>query len=96
MEGEFAGVHTDDNDSDNVWFEVGGKKPPAREGLRFIVASSGAVYIPQHQFAGARRQFSGIGALVIMIETTEGVRISVGPQCHRRDSGQICKTKIVR
>ena len=52
---------------------VSGKKPPAREGLRFIVASPGAVYIPQHQFAGARRQFSGIGAFVITIETTEGV-----------------------
>lgn len=58
---------------------VGGKKPPAREGLRFMVASSGAVYIPQHQFAGARRQFSGIGAFVITIETTEGVRINVWP-----------------
>jgi hypothetical protein len=62
-----------------VWFELAGKEPPARDDVVFIVASWGAVHIPQQRFAGARRQFSGIGAFHIRIETTDGLRIAVWP-----------------
>jgi hypothetical protein len=41
MEGEFAGLHSDRDNPGDVWFELGGKEPPDREGIMFIVASWG-------------------------------------------------------
>jgi len=79
MEGEFGGVHVDAGDPDEVWFEIGGKDPPEREGLRFIVAARAAVHIPEDEFRAARSEFSGIGAFVITIETNVGLQYRVWP-----------------
>jgi hypothetical protein len=79
MEGQYAGVHSDPDDPDDVWLELGGKEPPEVEGLMFIVASWGAIHIPRDRFAAARREWTGIGAFVITIETNIGLRYSVWP-----------------
>src|SRR5829696_4957795 len=77
MEGEYNGLHSDHDDPDDVWFELGGKQPPDREGIMFIVASWGAIHIPAHQFVAARRQWARVGAFVITIETNVGLRFNV-------------------
>lgn len=82
--------------SRKVMRTVGGKKPPAREGLRFMVASSGAVYIPQHQLLGLDASSAASGHSSSRSKRPRACGSTFGPQCHRRNSGQICTTKIVR
>ena len=79
MEGEYAGVYADADDPGDVWFELGGKQPPDRVGITFIVASWGALHIAEDNFTAAGREFGGIGAFVITIETNIGIRFSVWP-----------------
>jgi hypothetical protein len=94
LEGEYNGLHSDDDDPADVWFELGGKQPPDREGIMLIVASWGAIHIPAHQFVAARRQWGASGRSSSRSRPMSACGSTCGQRCRHASSGPRSTTTI--